>query len=108
MQFRSLPTTSPEIKQILLIYDISCQWVIHWIERFMQGKHLLYREDLKLFAAVGKFHLGARVLECFWEFSLNFIEGSGGWGYLRDIMASLGQSVGSRRKHVVHTSPRGS
>jgi hypothetical protein len=52
----------------------------------MQGKHLLYREDLKLFAAVGKFHLGARVLECFWEFSLNFIEGSGGWGYLRDIM----------------------
>jgi hypothetical protein len=59
--FRQLP---PEIKEFLLIYDISCQWVIHWIERFMQGKHLLYREDLKLFAAVGKFHLGAHVLEC--------------------------------------------
>ncbi|KAJ7847905.1 hypothetical protein B0H14DRAFT_2280389, partial [Mycena olivaceomarginata] len=65
------------MRSILLIYDISCQWVIHWIARFVAGKHLLYREDLELTAAVGKFHLGAHILECFWEFSLNFMEGAG-------------------------------
>ncbi|KAJ6563254.1 hypothetical protein B0H10DRAFT_1966176 [Mycena sp. CBHHK59/15] len=72
--FRQLP---PEIKQMLLMYDISCQWVLHWIQRFKEGKYLFYRKDLELFPGVGKFHLGAHILECFWEFSLNFMEGSG-------------------------------
>ncbi|KAJ7898842.1 hypothetical protein B0H14DRAFT_2246959, partial [Mycena olivaceomarginata] len=60
-----------------LIYNISCQWVLHWIERFIKGEYLFYREDLKLIAAVGNFYLGAHILECFWEFSLNFMLGSG-------------------------------
>ncbi|KAJ7806764.1 hypothetical protein B0H14DRAFT_2190150, partial [Mycena olivaceomarginata] len=60
--FRQLPK---EIKEFLLIYNISCQWVIHWIQRFMDGKYLFYREDLKLSAAVGKFHLETHILECF-------------------------------------------
>jgi hypothetical protein len=64
--FRQLPK---EIKEFLLIYNISCQWVIHWIQRFMDGKYLFYREDLKLSAAVGKFHLETHILECFWEFT---------------------------------------
>jgi hypothetical protein len=59
----------------------------------------LYREDLKLFAAVGKFHLGAHVLECFWEFSLNFIEGAGqvDGEILETLWASLDKVVGSTR-----------
>ncbi|KAJ7891512.1 hypothetical protein B0H13DRAFT_1887142 [Mycena leptocephala] len=35
----------------------------------MDGKYLFYREDLKLSAAVGKFHLETHILECFWEFT---------------------------------------
>src|ERR1700691_4486199 len=31
----------------------------------------------KLTPAVGKFHLGAHIKECFYKYSLNFIEGSG-------------------------------
>jgi hypothetical protein len=94
--FRQLPD---EIKEFLLIYDISCQWVIHWIARFMAGKHLLYREDLELTAAVGKFHLGAHILECFWEFSLNFMEGAGqvDGEILETLWASLDKVVGSTR-----------
>ncbi|KAJ7814357.1 hypothetical protein B0H14DRAFT_2376051 [Mycena olivaceomarginata] len=92
--FRQLPD---EIKDFLLIYDISCQWVIHWIAQFVAGKHLLYREDLELTAAVGKFHLGAHILECFWEFSLNFIEGAGqvDGEILETLWASLDKVVGS-------------
>ncbi|KAJ7018777.1 hypothetical protein C8F04DRAFT_976706 [Mycena alexandri] len=89
----------PEIKQTLLIYDISCQWILHWIERFQKGQYLFYRKDLELLAAVGKFHLGAHVLECFWEFSLNFIEGSGqvDGEILETLWASLDKVVGSTR-----------
>ncbi|KAJ7831818.1 hypothetical protein B0H14DRAFT_2592383 [Mycena olivaceomarginata] len=80
--FRQLPD---EIKEFLLIYDISCQW------------HLLYREDLELTAAVGKFHLGAHILECFWEFSLYFMEGAGqvDGEILETLWASLDKVVGS-------------
>lgn len=94
--FRRMP---PEIKQALLIYDISCQWVLHWIERFQNGQYLFYREDLELLAAVGKFHLGAHILECFWEFSLNFIHGAGqvDGEILETLWASLDKVVGSTR-----------
>ncbi|KAJ7177717.1 hypothetical protein C8R46DRAFT_888663 [Mycena filopes] len=94
--FRRLP---PEIKQALLIYDISCQWVLHWMERFKRGKYLFFREDLELLAAVGKFHLGAHVLQCFWEFSLNFMDGVGqvDGEILETLWAALDKVVGSTR-----------
>ncbi|KAJ7883011.1 hypothetical protein B0H14DRAFT_2565088 [Mycena olivaceomarginata] len=41
----------------------------YFLSRFMDGKYLFYREDLKLSAAVGKFHLETHILECFWEFT---------------------------------------
>ncbi|KAJ7457161.1 hypothetical protein B0H11DRAFT_2199920 [Mycena galericulata] len=94
--FRQIP---PEIKQILLMYDVCCQWVIYWMKRFMEGEYLFYREDLELFPAVGKFHLGAHILECFWEFSLNFMEGSGqvDGEILETLWASLDKVAGSTR-----------
>ncbi|KAJ6543299.1 hypothetical protein B0H10DRAFT_1854422, partial [Mycena sp. CBHHK59/15] len=95
--FRQLP---PEIKQMLLMYDISCQWVLRWIQHFKDRKYLFYRKDLELFAAVGKFHLGAHILECFLEFSLNFMEGSGqvDGEILETLWAALDKVVGSTRK----------
>ncbi|KAF7358501.1 hypothetical protein MVEN_00900800 [Mycena venus] len=94
--FRQLPS---EIKEFLLIYDISCQWVLHWIERFMKGEYLFFWEDLKLTAAVGKFHLGAHVLDCFWKLSLNFMEGSGqvDGEILETLWAALDKLIGSTR-----------
>ncbi|KAJ7833450.1 hypothetical protein B0H14DRAFT_3142595 [Mycena olivaceomarginata] len=94
--FRQLPG---QIKEFLLIYDISCQWVVHWMERFLKGEYLFYRDDLVLTAAVGKFHLGAHILECFWEFSLNFMEGTGqvDGEILETLWASLDKVVGSTR-----------
>ncbi|KAJ6610826.1 hypothetical protein B0H10DRAFT_1744811, partial [Mycena sp. CBHHK59/15] len=87
------------IKQMFLMYDISCQSVLRWILRFKEGKYLFYRKDLELFAAVGKFHLGAHILECFWEFSLNFMEGSGqvDGEILETLWAALDKVVGSTR-----------
>ena len=61
----------------LLIYDICCQWSIHFKERESQSKFLSVWEGIKITPAVGKFHLGAHIKVCFYLFSLNFIEGSG-------------------------------
>ena len=61
----------------LLIYDVCCQWVLHFKERVAKGEFLSLWEHFKLTLAVGKFHLGAHIKECFYKYSLNFIEGSG-------------------------------
>jgi hypothetical protein len=62
---------------ILLIYDIACQWWIHFRERVNQSWTLNFSDLRDVEVAVGKFHLGAHIRPCFWKFSLNFIRGSG-------------------------------
>jgi len=61
----------------LVVYDICCQWWIHFWERMSKYKFLSLSEDIEITPAVGKFHLGAHIKECFHKFSLNFIKGSG-------------------------------
>lgn len=65
------------IKEVILCYDIACQWTIHFLERVMASPSLSIPEKLKIWAAVGKFHLGAHIDECFPKFSLNFVKGAG-------------------------------
>ncbi|KAK6988503.1 hypothetical protein R3P38DRAFT_3332031 [Favolaschia claudopus] len=89
------------IKELLFIYDVVCQWVVYWADRFQTGKylHVHYRDDLKLTAAVGKFHLGAHIMDCFWKYSLNFIQGAGevDGEILETLWAPLDKLVGSTR-----------
>jgi len=61
----------------LFIYDVCCQWVLHFGERVSQGAFLDLWDHFKLTPAVGNFHPGAHIKECFYKYSLNFIEGSG-------------------------------
>jgi hypothetical protein len=63
--------------QILLIYDIACQWWIYFRDRVRMSKTLSFSEFRDLIVAVGKFHLGSHIKPCFWKFTLNFIPGSG-------------------------------
>ena len=60
----------------MLICDIFCQWVVHYQDQFGFGD-FLHLPDFDIIGAVGKFHLGAHVLQRFWKFSLNFIVGAG-------------------------------
>lgn len=61
----------------VIIYDICCQWSIHFRKRVSRSRFLQLAEEFDIVAAVGKWHLGAHVPECFHKFSLNFIEGVG-------------------------------
>jgi len=66
----------PGHKLALIIYDIFCQWYIHFWERVSESEFLEFWEELEITPAVGKWHLAAHVSECFHKFSLNFIEGA--------------------------------
>ena len=73
----ALKYRSHGLLQALIIYDIGCQWIIHFLRRLKASRHLSIPEAIELLVAVGKFHLSAHVQECFVKYSLNFIFGSG-------------------------------
>ncbi|KAG1828201.1 hypothetical protein EV424DRAFT_1344918 [Suillus variegatus] len=73
----ALKYPSEDIGSALIIYDVACQWSIHFHERVNQSYHLSLPQSIKILPAVGKFHLSAHKLLCFPRFSLNFITGAG-------------------------------
>jgi hypothetical protein len=67
----------PQHQRALIIYDICCQWIIHFHERVSESEFLAVSEPLDILGAVGKWHLAAHIPECFPKFTLNFVEGAG-------------------------------
>jgi hypothetical protein len=67
----------PQHQQALIIYDICCQWIIHFRERVSESEFLELWDSIEITGAVGKFHLAAHIPECFPKYTLNFIEGAG-------------------------------
>ena len=63
--------------RVITIYDIACQWSRNFRQRVKDCEYLDVPPNLQLVPAVGKWHLGAHVTDCFPKFSLNFIEGIG-------------------------------
>jgi hypothetical protein len=61
----------------LVIYDVGCQWNLHFTERVDNCSGLTLPDNTEIVAAVGKFHLSAHKLACFARYSLNFIIGAG-------------------------------
>ena len=66
----------PQHTLALVIYDICCQWCIHFHDCVSESEFLEVWESLEITPAVGKWHLAAHVAACFHKFSLNFIEGA--------------------------------
>ena len=63
--------------QALIIYDICCQWIIHFRQCVSESEFLELWDSLDITGAVGKWHLAAHIPECFPKFTLNFVEGAG-------------------------------
>lgn len=60
-----------------LLYDIFCQWHIHFDERVARSEHLSFPTHLKLEGGVGIFHVGGHTDDCYPRFSPHFIQGLG-------------------------------
>ena len=63
--------------RVISIYDVACQWSRNFKQRVKNSRYLDILAGLQIVPAVGKWHLGAHVAECFPKFSLNFIQGIG-------------------------------
>jgi hypothetical protein len=67
----------PAEQGLLAIYDIGCQWSKNLQNRISQSRFLSMPKFEDFLVAIGKFHLGGHVPDCFPKFSLNFIPGAG-------------------------------
>jgi len=67
----------PGHQRALIIYNICCQWIIHFLERISESEYLEVSDSMEITGAVGKWHLVAHIAECFPKFTLNFVEGAG-------------------------------
>ena len=72
--FQALNTTRVDPQQGgMLIYDIVCQYIIHFLERV--GVHL--PPGLTIDQAIGLLHVHGHKEECFMHYAPSFIPGSG-------------------------------
>lgn len=62
---------------VLAIYDIACQWSVHFDEWVEASEMLIKPLSQNLIPTIRKFHLGANIPECFPMFTLNFVKGTG-------------------------------
>jgi hypothetical protein len=95
--------------EILVIYDICCQWIHNFSKRVGRSQHLSIPESTKIIPAVGKFHLGAHIWSCFPLFSLNFVRGAGQqdgeiletlWSNLNKVSGSI-RAMSKAHRHEV-------
>ena len=100
----------PQTNKLLLIYDVNCEWSIHFKERVAAGPYLSVRENLGITYSIGKFHLGAHIKECFPLFSLNFVEGAGQldgeiietlWSPLNNVSGSTRSMSKAHRQEIL-------
>ena len=73
-----LKYNSQGLPEALLIYDVNCQYLVHFFDRLRDvDQYLEVDSDMKLYGAIGKFHLADHVDGCFSKWSLNFMKGAG-------------------------------
>ena len=66
----------PGYDKALIIYDICCQWIIHFQCHVVKTTTLELADSLEIMGAIGKWHLAAHIPLCFPMYTLNFIEGA--------------------------------
>jgi len=92
------------------LYDVACKWIRNFFKRIEEGPFLSIPEFDEFIAAVGKFHINAHVLNCFEEFSPNFIKGIGQvdgeiletrWSSFNPI-ARIARTMSSAHRHEIY------
>jgi hypothetical protein len=74
----ALTFNSHGLQEGLVIYDVMCQYYVHFDERISKASEYLSLDpDMKVLGAVGKFHLADHVDSCFSKWTLNFMKGAG-------------------------------
>jgi len=74
----ALNFNSHGLEELLLIYDVYCQYGVHFEDRLEDmPQYLSIDPGMKILGAIGKFHLADHVDSCFSKYTLNFMKGAG-------------------------------
>jgi hypothetical protein len=74
----ALNFNSDGLQEGLVIYDVMCQYSVHFEDRIEEVSDYLWRDPgMKVLGAIGKFHLADHVDSCFSKWTLNFMKGAG-------------------------------
>ncbi|THU80293.1 hypothetical protein K435DRAFT_695972 [Dendrothele bispora CBS 962.96] len=68
--------TNVKIKSLVTIYDLMCQYKVKLLERLKKGG-LTQPRELQMLYLIGKFHLGGHKDNCWAEYTLDLLLGSG-------------------------------
>ena len=104
----------PDIKEILVMYDVVCQWYKRLPDRIQHSPHLakcFEREnELKMLKGIGLFHVHGHQQSCFPRFSPDFIQGAGQvdgevietlWAILNDVSRCCRGMTAAHRQEVI-------
>ena len=73
-----LKFNSQGLHESILIYDVYCQYGVHFKDRLQDiSQYLSLDPEMKILGAIGKFHLADHVDSCFSKWTLNFMKGAG-------------------------------
>jgi hypothetical protein len=70
-------THTDELSQVLLVYDVNCQYSKNLLKRVSEGRYLSINERLTILFAIGLFHVHGHQDSCFARYALTFVEGAG-------------------------------
>ena len=100
-----------DIKRVVLLYDINCQYSVHLKERFDASDFIELPGGLVFIPGIGLFHVHGHQEKCFIRFSPSFIEGVGLvdgevvetlWAVLNRIFGSTRGMTTSHRHEVIN------
>lgn len=74
----ALQTTNLDgITNVLLIYDVMCQYHVNLYERVAASTKMSLPDTIRIIKAIGQFHVHGHQEECLYRFSTTFIPGVG-------------------------------
>lgn len=103
-------TNIGDIKEVLHIYDISCQYSIHLRERIEQSQLLHIPDHITLLHAIGLFHVHGHKDKCLYRYATNYIPGAGVidgevletlWSVLNTVSASTRTATLAHRSEIL-------
>jgi len=102
--------TAKDIPQILVLYDIACQYGVHLEERITRNPYLHLPDALQIIKGIGVWHVHGHIAECFPRYYPAFIPGTGDvdgeiletlWSHLNLISGSTRGMSASHRREVL-------
>lgn len=98
------------IRDVVLLYDINCQYSVHLLERIERSPFLDLAPHIRLRHGIGLMHVGGHIAACFSRYSPSFIVGAGRvdgeileslWSVLNEVSPSTQNASHAARREML-------